>query len=60
MKNGFNKCCWDNSVSFGKDKLVSVASTAHQDKRHMDHLIKHNKTENCTSYKRKHVDFCII
>lgn len=44
----------------GKHKLVSVAYTAHQDKCHMDHLIKHNKNGNCTSYRRKHVDFCII
>lgn len=43
----------------GKDKLVSVAYTAHQDKLHMDHLIKHNKIGNCTSYRRKRVDFRI-
>lgn len=37
-----------------KDKLVSIAYTAHQDKLQMDQLIKHNKNGNHTSYRKKH------
>lgn len=37
-----------------KGKIESTAYIAHQDKLHVDHVTKHNKNGNLTSYRKKH------